>query len=414
VLKIAEGGIAMKKFVILLICSLFLPNVTLFSQETIKINGQIRYRYELAENNFDGDSKPNNSNLLRTRIGLSYMPTSKFSTFFQLQDSRIMGEENSTLDGSAKQFDMHQAYMNIDSIFQVPLALQIGRYEVSYSNQRLIGAVGWHNIGRSLDGGTLSYRSGLGPIDLFSFQINEDLMAGNTGDIYFHGIWGNFKICEQLKTDLFILARREIGTKRLNEQTLGATISGQFGNLSGVVEAAYQIGRLDSSRDISASLVAVNLTYALPDVVLKPSILAGIDYLSGDDNTDDGTYKVFNTLYATNHKFYGIMDYFLNIPIHTGGYGLTDINAGVSANLCEKSKIIMRYHRFMSSKKYLLPDSSQGSTFGDEIDLIVNYRYNKILKIEAGGGLFIPGEIFKATRGKDNGLFVYLSVLANL
>ena len=180
-----EGGTMIKKFVILLICFLLLSIFTLFSQKTININGQIRYRYELTDKDFDNDIKPNNFNLLRTRIGLSYRPSSNFNAFFQLQDSRIMGEENGTLDGSAKRLDMHQAYMNIDSLFQIPLSLKLGRSEISYSNQRLIGAVGWHNVGRSLDGATLAYESGLGPIDLFSFQINEDLMAGNIGDIYF-------------------------------------------------------------------------------------------------------------------------------------------------------------------------------------------------------------------------------------
>jgi hypothetical protein len=143
-------------------------------------------------------------------------------------------------------------------------------------------------------------------------------------------------------------------------------------------------------------------------------IQTGIDYLSGDDNIDGKTYKVFNTLYSTNHKFYGIMDYFIDIPEPTGGYGLTDIFAGLSAVFYKKSKAQMRYHRFLSSKKYLLPNNSQASTFGDEIDIIVNYMYNKFLKIEAGGGLFFPGTIFKATNGKGTGSFFYWSFLANL
>ena len=44
----------------------------------------------------------------------------------------------------------------------------------------------------------------------------------------------------------------------------------------------------------------------------------------------DKKYNVFNTLYATNHKYYGFMDYFIDIPRHTYGLGLIDIHAKAS------------------------------------------------------------------------------------
>jgi len=403
-----------KKFVTLLVCLLFLPIVILFSQENININGQIRYRFERTKKGFDKETHATNNNYLRTRINLFYQPTSNLNAFFQLQDSRIFGEENNTLDGSARRLDMHQVYLNIDSLFQIPLSLQLGRFEAAYGNERLIGAVGWHNVGRSFDGGTLVYKSDLGSIDLFSFQIKNKYQTIHKKDLFFLGIWGNLKLTDYLKTDFYILKRKEPGCYNLNEHTLGLNISGNFGNLKAIMEAAYQTGRLDSLRDISASLLAINLKYGFPDISLRPEILAGIDYLSGDDNIEDKSYTVFNTLYATNHKFYGIMDYFIDIPVQTGGYGLTDINAGISAVYYKNSKVQMRYHRFISSKKYFLPDNSHSGSFGDEIDIIVNYWYNQFLIIETGGGLFFPGTIFKATRGRDTDSFFYVSFLANL
>ena len=35
--------------------------------------------------------------------------------------------------------------------------------------------------------------------------------------------------------------------------------------------------------------------------------------------------KVFDTLFTTNHKFYGLADLFLNIPLQTDGRGLQDL-----------------------------------------------------------------------------------------
>ncbi len=69
-------------------------------------------------------------------------------------------------------------------------------------------------------------------------------------------------------------------------------------------------------------MFALNIKYKF-DSPVKPTIGVGIDYLSGDDGTDDD-YNVFNTLYATNHKYYGFMDYFINLPNDTYGKGLMD------------------------------------------------------------------------------------------
>ena len=34
-----------------------------------------------------------------------------------------------------------------------------------------------------------------------------------------------------------------------------------------------------------------------------PTLTVGADWLSGDDDPADATYRAFNTLYATNHKW---------------------------------------------------------------------------------------------------------------
>ena len=78
---------------------------------------------------------------------------------------------------------------------------------------------------------------------------------------------------------------------------------------------------------MSAPLGALKQGYTVDGASRSPGVSVGVEYLSGDDDPTDGTYKVFDTLYATNHKFYGFMDYFLNIPVHTFGLGLRDVHA---------------------------------------------------------------------------------------
>lgn len=68
------------------------------------------------------------------------------------------------------------------------------------------------------------------------------------------------------------------------------------------------------------------------------SLGLGGDYLSGNsDGTNIGSKSNnFNTLYATNHKFYGYMDYFLNIPTDSKQRGLIDLYTRIKYTATKK------------------------------------------------------------------------------
>jgi hypothetical protein len=384
------------------------------TQTNLKIDTQFRYRHEMVNKNFNSEIGSNNLNLLRTRVGVSYKPISILSGYIQFQDSRITGEENSTMDGSADYLDLHQAFFLVDSIFSIPLSLKLGRFEHNLANERLIGAVGWHNIGRSFDGFSLFYQTELGPLSLFNYKIREALQPKNENDLNLMGATINLNLSNKIEADFFGLRRKEYGFEGLDEFTLGSYLFGSFGDLRGTLELAYQIGRLDSLKDVSAYLFSLNLNYVFAKNKIKPSFIVGLDYLSGDDDLTDRDSKVFNTLYATNHKFYGIMDYFLNILHDTYGAGLTDLYLGGSVRPSIKSQVILTYHKFNASKKLPLSASESDKSFGNEIDLILNLKYNQYISLQAGGAVFFPGKIFEMLKGADNSTFFYLAATVNM
>src|SRR2546422_2780459 len=47
--------------------------------------------------------------------------------------------------------DLHQAYITLGNHKEFPLSLKVGRQELSYGEERLIGAFAWNNIGRVFD-----------------------------------------------------------------------------------------------------------------------------------------------------------------------------------------------------------------------------------------------------------------------
>ena len=390
---------------LLLMCSLAL------AQEKVKFNGQVRTRSNLSNKDFNSDTKANSYTELRTRFGAQFMPTEDVTGFIQLQDSRIYGQEPHTL-ASTENVDLHQAYFNIQNIFDVPFNLKAGRMELSYGAQRLIGAVGWHNVGRSFDGGVLQLNTKSLDVDFISARLHESELPGDSTDIGLWSAYGNVKMNNNLKLQPYIIGESKF-KEDFSRYTAGAFLSGKHGAFSHEIELAYQFGTQMTDVDISAFMVTANFNYALSGSS-KPALGVGVDYLSGDDGKDVNKYKVFSTLYATNHKFYGYMDYFLNIPVHTYGLGLMDMHIKAAVSPGKKLKLAGAFHQFNANADYTLEDGATSTSFGSEIDLTFFYTYNKSVKFQGGYSMFFAGDIFKETKGEDTSSWFYLMMIANL
>lgn len=403
----------MKKVVFLL--TILLLTSTIFAQSGLDVSAQIRARQQMNNKDFNSDLATNNFSELRTRLNLKFSPVENISGLVQLQDSRVYGTEPSTL-ASIDNIDLHQAFVQVNKLFNLPLNLKLGRMELSFGPQRLVGAVGWHNVGRSFDGGVLQLKTKKVDIDFFSAQTNESFEAGDTNDFSVVGAYGNLKLVKNYKIQPFVIGELQTGTD-FSRYTLGVYINGNVGNLSHEIEGAYQLGSITEDVDIAAYMFALNVKYAF-NTPIKPSVGLGVDYLSGNDGTDD-KYNVFNTLYATNHKYYGFMDYFLNIPAHTYGLGLMDLHAKINVTPLAKFKMELAFHIFNSIEEYNYttsdsPTLKTSNSFGSEIDLTLIYAYDSAVKFQGGLSLFSPGDIFKQTRGEDSSTWGYLMAVVNL
>lgn len=400
----------MKK-IVYLISVLLLATISNFAQSGIDVTAQIRPRLQMNNTNFNSNIGGNNFTELRTRLGLKFSPLANITGFVQLQDSRVYGTEPNTLT-STNNIDLHQAFFTINNLFDLPLNLKLGRMELSYGPQRLVGAVGWHNVGRSFDGGVLQLKTDKIDVDFFSSKTNESGEPGDTNDFSLFGAYGNLKIAKNYKIQPFVIGETLSGSD-FGRYTIGVYVSGNAGNLSHEIEGAYQLGSVNENVDIAAYMFALNVKYSF-NTPIKPALGAGIDFLSGDDGEDADKYKVFNTLYATNHKYYGFMDYFLNIPNNTYGLGLMDIHAKAEVSPLAKFKAALAFHMFNSNVDFNLLDGSTSTNFGSEVDLTLIYDYNSSVKFQCGFSLFSPGDIFKITRGEDTSTWGYFMAVVNL
>ena len=393
-----------------LIIAIVLTSSLVLLGQDLKVTGQVRHRSERVDKDFSDQTASFGFSFLRTRLNMKFT-NEKNHAFIQIQDSRKFGDATNTLtDGSADLLDFHQAYFVLSDFATEGLNVKLGRQEVSFANQRLIGAVGWHNVARSFDGVLISYSDEKYLATAFSLKETETSAVGDVGDKDVRGVWVETSFFAPTRVDLFVINQTLNPGDVLNRNTFGFYSKGSYDlgsfKLSQEIDIAVQSGT-NGGNNVSASLIGSRIKLIAKDTPLKYWVGFGYDAVSGDDTTtvDD---EAFNTLYATNHKYYGFMDYFLNVPAHTKGSGLTDII--VSAGLSPVSKVSAKvdYH-FMSTSQ----DVPSGNDIGSEIDFTGSYGYSKDLKIVAGVSIFSPGDVFKAWNGEDTSTWGYLMTIYN-
>jgi hypothetical protein len=355
----------------------------------------------------------------RARFGGGATYDGKFGVYLEMQDVRTFGEEMKTgvLEGtlgdfSADSFDLHQGYASVMPV--EGLELRVGRQEISIENHRLIGTVGFTEQARSFDGARLVYTQGQLRVDGFFARVADDyrspLLAdtdpSNPSDVDLGAVNVHYALSDWASLGgLAILDTDDAsGRKRI---TAGLIATGGGSGISYSAEGYYQMGRADGDVSFAAYLAALHLRYSLGGRFAPFFELFG-EVVSGDDDTSDGDkdVKTFDTLYATNHKFYGEMDFFLNLPVHTGGLGLMDIGAQVGISPLKKIAVKVTGHQFMGMEE----DGAGNNVFGTEVDVRVDWIPYKKFKIDLVYAIFLPGEIFEATKGSAAEHFAYTTL----
>src|SRR5690242_9883284 len=118
----------------------------------LRLSGEYRVRFEGLGN---GAFKSDNDDayvLGRARVNTTVIPTRWLKLQFQGQDAQVWGR-NAKPDGPPYEdtFDVRQAYVEVGSLESSKLGLRVGRQELFFGEQRLIGHLNWTNTARSFD-----------------------------------------------------------------------------------------------------------------------------------------------------------------------------------------------------------------------------------------------------------------------
>ncbi len=357
-------------------CLIALP---IKAETNVVVGGQIRPRFEVRQPVGPGHDV---TTTMRVRADIKASLDRDIGVFIQFQDVRLWGEELNTLDDfRADNFDLHQGYMTFGNVGETSIDIRIGRQEMSLGGQRLIGAVGWTQQGRAFDGIRISDKPKGGKVDFFLMRTGDETAPKVSSNSYFGGAYVTVSLSNQGALDLYALYHRDSGPLGLEIYTMGARLVGKSGKLTYRAEGSYQAGEsfLD---DIAAYMIGARIGFRLSD---KAKLSLWGDLLSGDEDPGDDKTKVFNTLFATNHKFYGFADLFLNIPVHTNGQGLVDL--AVKLALSPKKGLTLGFdlHSFRLAKKRAL----SSARLGEELDVTLSFKYSKQATFVVGGSYVI-------------------------
>ncbi|HXH18060.1 MAG TPA: alginate export family protein [Chitinophagales bacterium] len=395
--------------------AVFLTASPLPAPAQFTLSGEFRPRAELR---FGYSTLPDSSSKVafavsqRTRLNALYKHE-KFWTYLSLQDVRVWGDEEQIKDVASTA--LHEAWAEI--IFSESVSLKFGRQELVYEDHRLLGNVDWTQQARSHDAALLKLKFKKFHAHLGGAYNQQELRLFGTGytlnnykTLMF--LWLQNEFRDNFEASLYTIADGFTSTDSTSEKTkyrvtAGPALTYKKRDFTAKGSFFWQDGKSKSNQDISAYFFSVMASYQLKKLLLA----VGYDYLSGSDATDPESSKevrTFNTLYATNHKFYGHMDYFINIPADTKNGGLIDAYLKGEFKATEKISAGLDAHYFGLTNNVPDPENS-GETLskylGVELDLYGTYAFNNMVNFKIGYSTLFASSSMEAIKGGDKSIF---------
>jgi hypothetical protein len=373
--------------------------------------------------------------LFRTRFHAGYSPTDWLTIFGEGQNSASTGDERSPNPQADGPVDLHQGYVLVGGTESLPASIKVGRQELSYGDERLIGAFDWDNMGRVFDAAKVRFEQDAFWVDAFTGRVvmpNDNQFDQPNWDDWFSGVYGSTRaVVPKTELQLYFLADnaganspkdvttaakgnspRDIYTVGMRFQTLpgqlnGWDFNGEFAGQFGDFEYAPGTPGVVNGRRLTQLAYAGHIEggYTFTKTDWKPCLALGFDYASGDGNPSDDEHNTFVNLYPTNHKFYGAMDFlsWQNLIDPYFKASIAPVN-GLSVSLtynvfwlATSSDFFYQVNQAPRTTSGYGIHPQNGSFAGQEIDLVAIYTPARFLQFQAGFGHYFTGDYVNQT-----------------
>jgi hypothetical protein len=270
--------------------------------------------------------------LNRFRLDVAVRASPLLSFQVQAQDAQVFGR-NAKPDAPPFEdtFDLRMAFAQIGASAS-PVVIRLGRQELAFGEQRLVGHVSWTNTARTFDAVRVTLARPAFRLDGFASSVvavrEGEFNRSGRGES-FHGVYGALpKLVRNATIEPYVLVKRaaSLVSERLVpadliSATLGARVVGKLpARFDYNTDLALQRGSLASDNVHAwAGHWAVGRTLATTSAL---RVFGEYNYASGDDDAGDGVRGTFDQLYPTPHDKYGLAD-------QIGWRNVHDARAGV-------------------------------------------------------------------------------------
>ena len=213
----------------------------------------------------------------RTRLNLKADFTGNVNAFIELDSYDIWGEDfrsdyvtgGDFAPNTSEDVEIYQSYVEAENMFDLPLRLRLGRQELSFGSEWLVGPKEfvYFFYGRSFDAARLTYKTDSFSVDAFAAELAEGGPFEEDEDVWFYGLYSTCTAVENHTFDLYwfwVRDARSVSDTNLtwfgewmedvfgvddydptNLHTVGFRAAGLVGAFDYEAELAYQFGDAD-------------------------------------------------------------------------------------------------------------------------------------------------------------------------
>jgi hypothetical protein len=392
----------------------------------LTVRGEFRNRMEGGTNIGYTDGRDDLYWLNRFRFDVDVRPGRNFAVVVQAQDARVVAKDvGPTSVPFRNPLDLRQAYADIGDADRGSLTVRVGRQEMFYGEQRLVGHLTWVNAARSFDGVRATYRTTGFKLDAFATSVvrildNEFDKSGNGNR--FLGVYGSATTwIPQATVEPYVFWRRD---------TLQRGELGGIGNLSVATIGTRWVGKLPAGFDYGVEMAVQAGTIATDDVNAwaghwiggktlggpwKVRIAEEYNFASGDRNPTDGRRQTFDQLYPTGHDKLGLAD-------QVGWRNIRDLRSIVELTPARGWPITGSVHSWWLADPHdalynaggavvaRVPGGAVGSRVGDEVDVQLAHAITPQVQVAAGVARVFPAEFLDRVSPGANYTYPFLMV----
>ena len=400
-----------------------LSSVAFAELQNVELGGSIRIRGNYF--NMDRDVRASFIEQ-RTRLNVKADFTQDVSAFVEFDYYNVWGEDfrSNYLTGAdfragANDVDLYQGYIEAKNMWGTPLSMRVGRQELAFGSQFLVGVndTSAFFTGLSFDALRVTFANDMFSIDAVAAKLAESFGDFGDDDVDLYALYASYIGIEDVTLDAYWMFIRDdqgalagilLGDD-VDLHTIGLRGAGVIGAFDFELEAAYQFGNVDGvpnpwfrifdrEADVDFDEFAINaeLGYTF-DMSMQPRVFARFAYLGGgkpNRSCWDNDYTMpFNRLFS-NVEISALLDQNANLS-NVFFYSL-----GVEAMITEalEMKLVGSYYHV--DQEYA--NVSKG--LGWEVGLYADYHYSEDLVIRGGYAHFFGKSGLEAARVGANGL----------